>query len=350
VIPLICLLTACQSSADLVEIERRTAVMGTSLEVRLAAADRMEGLRASEAALRAIEAVERRLSTWAEHSELARLNACAPDIPQPLSPALAADLAAAAHWWRATGGAFDPAVGSLVAAWNLRGGGRVPAPRALRAARDAAGFDGLLLEADTATILRPGLSIEEGGFGKGVGLDAALSVLGETGARDVLLDLGGQLALRAWRAPTTIALADPRERSRVCLELTLRSGSVATSGNSERGRATSSGAVGHVLDPRTGRPAPDFGSLSVVAPDATAADCLSTGLFVLGPDAALAFARAHEGIDVIVLEPTAAGLRARASAGLRERLRPTDTALTLEFVTAQTPPPLSPRPDSSRRP
>ncbi len=335
-----------------IEIERRVAVMGTTLEIVLLAGERMSGLRASEAALRAIEAAERRLSTWTADSELARLNAAAPGLVHELTPALAADLAGALHWWRATDGAFDPGVGSLVEAWDLRGAGRAPSPAALRDALAVAGLTGLQLEGRRATILRAGLRIEEGAFGKGVGLDAALATLEGCDVRDVLLDLGGQIALHGWSEPVPLAVADPRDRDRPAFELLLSSGSVATSANSERGLRVDGEPVGHLLDPRTGRPAPDFGSLTVIATDATAADCLSTGLFVLGPEAALAFALAHDGVDVLVLEPTPHGLRARASAGLDGRLRPLIDTVTLEIVTttpSRSPRTPQPQPNSPRQ-
>ena len=90
-------------------------------------------------------------------------------------------------------------------------------------------------------------------------------------------------------------LADPRDRQRAVARIEIPSGSVATSGNSERGVVVDGRRIGHLLDPRTGRPAPDFGSLTVWAPTALEADCLATGLYVLGPEAALAWAERHPG-------------------------------------------------------
>jgi thiamine biosynthesis lipoprotein len=176
------------------------------------------------------------------------------------------------------------------------------------------------------------LRIEEGGFGKGVGLDAALRELALGGATRARLDLGGQIAVHgAESAPYACAIADPRERGRARLRLQLERGSLATSGNSERGLSIDGEPRGHLLDPRSGEPAADFGSLSVLAPTATGADCLSTGLYVLGPEAALAYGRASAEVDVLVLEPTRAGrLRARATGALAARLDVLDEAVELE--------------------
>lgn len=320
-----------RASGESSRIERRVAVMGTLLALAVEAPDRPSALAASEAALRAIEAVEARLSTWTEESELARLNRAPVGELVKLSPELARDLARARELQVATGGAFDPTLGALVQAWGLRSGGRIPHADELAAARAASGIDGLELIGSAARRLRPGLALEEGAFGKGVGLDAALAALREAGASAALLDLGGQVALLPGGEAQWIGLAHPRHRDVVLLEARVDAGSLSTSGNGERGLLVDGVPVGHILDPRTGEPARDFGSLTVWAPDATGADALSTGLFVLGPQAALAWASSHDGALVVVVELASGELRVSASDGWRGRLRGAEGFRDLEI-------------------
>jgi thiamine biosynthesis lipoprotein len=304
--------------------------MGTSLEIEVEAADRAVALAASERAVEALEAAEARLSTWREDTELARLNRAPAGEPQRLSPALARDLAAARSCWEETAGAFDPAVGALVRAWGLRAGGRRPDEAERRAAIAAGDFAALRLEdGGIAVRERADLVLEEGGWGKGAGLRDALAALEQTGAARASLDLGGQVAVlgRGW----TVPVADPRRRDRPVAELSIDGGSVSTSGNSERGIVVDGERLGHILDPRTGAPAPDFGSLTVWTTDPLRADCLSTGLYVLGPDWALAWAKAHPGVEVLVLETEGDRLRALASPGLRGRLKSLDPEMVIEL-------------------
>lgn len=319
------LLLLAVSSLRAVTIERRLGLMGTELDVKVEAASRAAALDASEAAVRALEAAEARLSTWREDSELARLNRAPVDTPVPLSRLLAAELRGIQHWWRETGGAFDPGIGRLIAAWGLRSGGRVPTGAEREQARAGGGLAGLELAGDGRAVRRhPGLRIEEGGWGKGAGLDAAIAALRTEGhAKSAVLNLGGQVAVysRGGEGPSwTIPVADPRDRQRAVVALSVSSGSIATSGNSEHGFERDGVRYGHLLDPATGEPARDFGSLTVWAPGALAADCLSK-LYVLGPDAALAWARAHKDVEILILEPLAGGLRARATTGWRGRLK-----------------------------
>lgn len=318
--------------------------MGTSLDVAIEADDRETALLASERAVSALEATEARLSTWREDSELARLNQAPAGAPVALSESLAADLAAARWCWERTGGAFDPGVGPLVRAWGLREGGRLPTEDELRDAVTVTGLDGLRLDGRIAVRAEAGLVLEEGGFGKGAGLAEALTALAEIpGVRRAALDLGGQVALLARAgAPWTVPVADPRHRDREVIALTVEQGSVSTSGNSERGIVVEGRRIGHLLDPRTGRPAPDFGSLTVWTADPLAADCLSTGLYVMGPEAALDWAAAHPGVEVLALRPSGERLEALATPGLRGRLEALTGDVGLRFWTQQPETPAAP--------
>lgn len=329
-------------------VERQLYLMGTEATVRVEAEDRAAALAGSEAAVEALEAAEARLSTWTEETELARLNRAPVGEAVELSPALAAELAAADACRRETGGAFDPGVGPLVAAWGLRSGGRLPHPGELAAARAAAGGEGLELRPDGAAIRRrPGLRIEEGGFGKGAALDAALTAaLAESTVRSAWIDLGGQVAVRrrgtdsSEGSEVTVAHPDDRERALVSLRVDPGEGvSVATSGNSERGITVAGERRSHVLDPRTGEPAPDFGSLTVVAPTAFRADCLSTGLYVLGPEAALAWAAERPGVEVVALRSGEGGVEVLATPGLEGLLRVLEAEAVTRIVFDQDSPP-----------
>jgi thiamine biosynthesis lipoprotein len=313
--------------------ERRVAAMGTAFELALTAVDRAAALRASEAAVRAVEAAEERLSTWVETSELARLNRADVGAWFALSPELDAERARARALHERTGGAFDPGLAALVRVWGLRTGGRARARAELDAARAAGGLAAFEFAPGRARRLQPLAGIEEGGFGKGLALDQALAAMRAAGGTSARLDLGGQV-LFDLAEEQELALADPRERARPVLALALRTGSLATSGNGARGIVVAGQRRGHLLDPRTGEPAPDFGSLSVLAPDATTADGLSTGFYVLGPEEAFRRAAAEPELALVVLEPAGRGLRARVSAGLRGRVRALVDDLTLEFVAA----------------
>jgi thiamine biosynthesis lipoprotein len=227
---------------DHARVERVVVAMGTTLRIDVAARSRGTGLAATEAAVRAVELVEQRLSTWREDSELSRLNRAPIDVPFVLSVELRRDLEAAAGWWRATEGAFDPTVGTLLAAHDLHGAGRWPDAAGLAAARHDAGFSHVVLAAD-CVLRRRAVQFDPGAFGKGLALDAAAAAARAAGASAATFDFGGQVLVGddGTDARTAVAIADPRHRQRAVLRLEIGSGSVASSGNSERGLQSTDG-------------------------------------------------------------------------------------------------------------
>jgi thiamine biosynthesis lipoprotein len=264
-------------------ILRHLAAMGTVLSLTVSAPTRDAALRASEAGVREIERIEALLSTWRDDTPLARLNAAAPGVPAPVPPELFALLKRVFEWEKTTDGAFDPAVLPLVTAWGLRLDGRIPDAAAVARARAASCAALFTFEESSLRVTRRDAlaGIDEGAWGKGWALDRAAAAMREAGAASGVLDLGGQIL--AFGEDAEIELADPRDRALSVGRFCLRNASASTSGNSERGMVVEGRRIGHLLDPRTGEPAPDFGSATVVAKDGLTADVLSTAFFVLGP-------------------------------------------------------------------
>ncbi len=119
--------------------------------------------------------------------------------------------------------------------------------------------------------------------------------LGILGAHDALVNAGGDIAVHSLRTDTpdwTIAIEDPRDRTRILRTLRLRTGAVATSGSTARGD--------HIIDPANGTPAAGLLSATIIGPELTWADVYATAAFVKGPRALgwLATLTNHAGVLV----------------------------------------------------
>lgn len=314
-------------------VERRVALMGTTVDVTILAPRREDALEASEDALAELSRVETLLTTWRPGGPLARLDESPAGASLAVDAELVSVLADVFAWAARTGRAFDPTVLPLVEAWGLRGGGRNPSSEELSAALAATGTDRFRLDsrAGTAARLDARAGIDEGGWGKGYALDRVAARLRGAGVADAFIDLGGQVLARGHAsdgASWTIALAHPGARERPVITLSLSDTSASTSGNSERGRHVGNRRIGHLLDPRTGRPARDFGSVTVVAPSALTADVLSTAFFVLGPEEGLKLSARlrREGVaqEALYLVDREGALDALASPGFARLILSTD--------------------------
>ena len=277
--------------------------MGTWATLVVEAADRAAALRALERMAGVIEGTEASLSTWRADSVLGALNRQPVDEPFGLPPALCGLWPRLARWHRVTGGAFDPAVGRLVEAWGLRSGGAAPSPDALRAARGATGFAHFRFDSETCRVTRTAAAtLDAGAFGKGEALRRL--VAGSSRGHPWMVDFGGQIAVggKAAAEGWPVAVAHPARRHQAALALTLATGSLATSGASERSRVVDGRPVAHILDPRTGQPVHRPESVTVWHENPLAADVLSTALYVMGADEGLNYAGRH-GIAALFLIP-----------------------------------------------
>jgi thiamine biosynthesis lipoprotein len=102
-----------------------------------------------------------------------------------------------------------------------------------------------------------------------------------------------------WR----VGIRDPRDRTPYFARLLLSGVGISTSAKYEQFVAQDGKTYGHIMDPRTGRPAEGLIAVTVVAPDAFAADAWDTPLFVLGPAEARRLAKERDDIAVVLVAP-----------------------------------------------
>jgi thiamine biosynthesis lipoprotein len=328
----ILLLSACTPAPH---IEQREFVaMGTAVSITAI------GANANQALLADVEREFQRMGhewyPWNKDSELAALNAAlASGTPQTVSLALADVLHRADKIFRASEGAFDPAIAPMVESWGFNGSElTVAAPDATllqtwRVSR--ATFADLRLEQRIATSVRRDIMLDLGAIGKGYAVDRAIERLRQSGVQNALVNAGGNLRAigrhpdRAWR----IAIRHPRSDGVFATIQLDNDASVATSGDYERFAVITGQRAHHILDPRTGQPALHTTSLTVFADDATLADAASTALFVAGPDHWLAMARTLRVAGVVRID---ADGRVQATRNLQPRLHVSDLTVNLHWV------------------
>jgi hypothetical protein len=114
---------------------------------------------------------------------------------------------------------------------------------------------------------------------------AANAALGASGARAAVVNIGGDLVVRGeWSE--LVNVSDPKsdaENGVPIARLVVRNRTVATSGDYRRGVEIRGRHYSHIVDPRTGMPADEIISSTVVASTPTDAGALATALSVLTP-------------------------------------------------------------------
>ncbi|HAK95340.1 MAG TPA: FAD:protein FMN transferase [Planctomycetes bacterium] len=285
--------TAARTPEALRRFEFSRTVMAAPMNLVLYAADPEVASRAAEAAFARARALDAIMSDYDPASELSRLSAAAGGGFVALSDDLWRVLVRSQELSAATEGAFDVTIGPCVALWRrARRSRELPAAEELAAARARCGHRLLVLDVErrSARLDRSGMRLDLGAIAKGYAAQEALFAIEKLGVARALVDMGGDLALgdpppgaRGWR----IGVAPLRDGV-PSLYLWLSRCAAATSGDVHRFVEIEGRRYSHVLDPRTGVGLTDRSCVTVVAPDAAAADALATAVSVLGPERGLA--------------------------------------------------------------
>ncbi|MGP3699384.1 FAD:protein FMN transferase [Rhodobacter sp. NSM] len=218
-------------------------------------------------------------------SALARLNRDGRLDAPPFELLDCLSIASCVH--EVTGGLFDPTVQPL---WKLHAerfaAGAAPTDAEVADARTLTGWDSVRYDATEVRFLRLGMQLTLNGIAQGYIADRVAALLRAEGLSNLLIDTGEIQALGQrpeggdWQV--TLDMGQGR--------LALWDQALASS--APRGTTFDvAGREGHILDPRTGRPAPSpWRLVSVTAHQAAVADAASTALCLMdraGMEAAL---------------------------------------------------------------
>ena len=267
--------------------EKRYA-MGTVYEIVAYSSSLDRASQAMDAAFRRIADLDRMMSNYDTQSDLSRVGRSAHFRAVHVPPDLYRVIQDSLVYSRLSGGKYDITVAPLVDVWkSAMRNGRIPSPARLKQLRACVGYQKVqLIPPGQIELHSPCMRLDLGSIGKGYAVDRAVQVLRSSGIRDALVNAGGSTLYGMGSPPGrhgwTIRLNDPS--GQVSPEVTLRDDSVSTSGQ-EANSLIFAGEFGHIIDPTTARPMRSAYSVSVIARTATAADGLSTTLFLLGPNA-----------------------------------------------------------------
>lgn len=327
IVPVLLLLAGCTRAPEADTeaarlVERSRVAMGSELRLTAWTADDANALLAFEHVFQDFEFLDRRLSVWHPDSDVSRLNAAAGREAVRVDPVTLGVLETAQQVSGWTDGKFDVTFGALSDLWKFdHDQDNVVPPRA-EVARRLPLVDFRQLEIDaakgTAFLRRAGMRAHLGGIGKGFAVDRAALILRSHGIDDFMIQSGGDLYVagrrgdRAWRG----AIRDPRA-DRIFAAIDLRDETLSTSGDYERFFVKDGRRYHHILDPDTGEPAGGTRSATIVAKRAVIADGLSTGVFILGPDAGMRLIEKLPDVEGVIVSADGHVL---ISTGLRHRV------------------------------
>ncbi|HEX7692624.1 MAG TPA: DUF2271 domain-containing protein [Sediminibacterium sp.] len=280
-------------------------VLGTSLEVKVAAVTEQAADAAENAALTEIARLNAILSAYDRQSEFSKWLRTS-NQPVAVSKELFEVLSLFDQWRNRSGGALNASAEVINAAWKKAAKEqREPAADELRAAVNAAQQQQWTLDATkhTATHVSDA-PLALNSFAKSYIIQrAADAAMAASGVHGVAINIGGDMVLKG-QLSEPVMITNPKADAGNDVPLTgIRVGNkaVATSGNYRRGVQIGNTWYSHIVDPRTGRPASDVISATVVAPEATDAGALATAFNVLTPEESKHLAATIPGAEYLII-------------------------------------------------
>lgn len=281
-------------------------LMGTSFAIRAVVSDPDQGCAAMGAALDEVARQEALFSEWRESSDISAVNRAAGRTAVEVAREVFGLIDRSRALSRATDGAFDLTFAACGRFWSIRER-RIPDEASLAACLPDVGIEQVRLDSRQPSVYlpRPGMRLGVGAIAKGYGVDRAADVLVARGVTRFIVDGGGDLRVQGndVDGPWTVRIAHPRDPGRVLRTLRLSQGAIVTSGDYLRYFERGGVRYHHILDPATGQPARRTVAITVIAPTATDADALATGLFVMGPDRGLVALGVLPGVEALFVGP-----------------------------------------------
>ena len=309
-------------SAQAEWLSREEAIMGTAIRVELWHEDKAAGEAAITAVMDEMHRIDREMSPFKPKSELSRINREAAAKAVPISREMFDIISRSLEFSKMTGGAFDITFSSVGYLYDYR---RRIKPTAQEIAKKLPGIDYRHLQLDrskqTIKFARAGVRIDLGGIAKGYAVDTSIALLQKRGIAQALVTAGGDSRVLGDRKgrPWVIGIRDPRRQDKTVAVIPLVNSAISTSGDYERYFETGGVRYHHILNPKTGRSATDVHSVTIIGPDATTTDGLSTSVFVMGPVSGMQLVESIPGIDAVIVD--AAG-KMHYSSGLQNRSDP----------------------------
>ena len=277
--------------------------MGTQAYVELWAEDDKLGKDLLLAVQHEFERINQLMSPYIDSSELSLLNRDAASRPVTISNELYQLLQQAEQLAKLSDGAFDISFASVGFSYDYRQHIK-PSAAELEAQRSLINYRHIQLLADNQVKFSlPGLKIDLGGIAKGYAVEQAIGLLATAGIKHALVTAGGDTRLLGDKRgrPWQVAIKHPRKEDGIVAQLPLTDSAISTSGEYERFFIEDGVRYHHILDPKSGQSPSGLMSVTVLGPDSTRTDAMSTTLFVMGLKRGIAFIEQQSEFEAIFI-------------------------------------------------
>ncbi|MBW6516059.1 MAG: FAD:protein FMN transferase [Candidatus Cloacimonetes bacterium] len=259
---------------------------------------------------------ERKFSYYDEEGDLWRINNYRHEKVE-IDPEFYELLTLAEIFYQKTDGRYDVSIGVLTEIWNSERTYPPPAD-SIRMAMDKVGFSDIIIRPNY--IIRPvGMKINLGSIAKGYIIDKAVEYAISKGIHSGYINAGGDIRLFGDQGrEQLIGIQHPRDVNDVIAVLAIKDRAVVTSGDYERYFDHEGRRYHHIIDALTGYPVDNIFSVTVLAPNTTLADVLSTAIFLLTPEEGINLIKSYSDTECVIYYHDGEEIVSLRSEGIRD--------------------------------
>lgn len=279
--------------------------MGTAIRVEVWDADADAGRAAITAVMDEMRRIDELMSPYKPASELSRINREAGKQAVKISSEQFDLIVRSLELSKLTHGAFDITFSSVGYLYDYRKR-QEPTDAQIAGALPGINYRHLILDRRAGTIrfARQGVRIDLGGIAKGHAVDRGIEILKKRGVKEAIVTAGGDSRVLGDRRgrPWQVGVRDPRDSKGMVAVIPLINAAISTSGDYERYFERNGRRVHHIINPKTGKSSTGVRSVTIIGPDATTTDGMSTSVFVMGVAEGMKLVDSMSGIDAIIID------------------------------------------------
>jgi thiamine biosynthesis lipoprotein len=245
--------------------------MSTAFEIIICGHDNEYARQASGAVFSEFDRIERHLSKYDAGSDVGQINLLEPGESMRVGVETLECLKKATWAYEVSNGLFDPTLGT--------------------------GFRKLVIDASNFSIgWKNGFkgTLDLGGIGKGYAIDKAAEILDDWGVSVALIN-GGTSTVMALGKPWKLGVGGPWGEAAGITSVELQDQALSGSGTEVKG--------GHIINPKTGKPAERHLAAWAVHSSAAVSDALSTAFMMMDEEKISQLCRTNPGTVAYVVKP-----------------------------------------------
>ena len=203
-------------------------------------------------------------------------------------------------------GLFNPLLYPVIREWGFTTGSyKVPEYDVIKKLLSYTNYANIFLNKKTMSVrLEENMMVDLGAVGKGYAGDCAIEVLKANGIKSAILDLGGNVQTLGKKPDGnlwSIGIKNPWGEGSVA-GVKIFDKAVITSGGYERYFDEDGKRYIHIFDGKTGYPVDnEIESVTIICKSGLLGDSLSTAIFVMGTEKAIAFWKQRKDFDMLIL-------------------------------------------------